>query len=196
MDTFQLRYALLCMCKDIQPFVCAKNELKFIKNKTFSIIFNTSNNYSKGTHWCVIYKSDDSGEVQFFDSLGLPYYYYGNEIIEFLRCNSSFVRYNVRPVQSNSSISCGMFCLYFIYNRLCKINYDNVIAMFSNNKFKNDILVHDFVTRSFNFPKFMNCFKNECCNKKCILKNFSSVCCNVNHKCITLQWFKNNKNKN
>lgn len=115
MDTFQLRYALLCMCKDIQPFVCAKNELKLIKNKTFCIIFNTSNNNLKGVHWCVIYKSGINDEVQFFDSLGLPYYYYGSDIVEFLRKNSLFVRYSTRQLQSNTSIACGMFCLFFCF---------------------------------------------------------------------------------
>lgn len=86
-----------------------------------------------------------------------------------------------------------MWNVLFVFKRLCKIKYDNVLSIFSNNKYQNDKLVHNFVSNFFKFPKFMNCFKNECCNKKCMHQNFSSVCCNINHKCIMIQQCKRNK---
>ncbi len=186
MDTYQLRYALLEICSKIKSFVCAKNELKYVNEENFCIIFNTSNNDTKGKHWCALYKSIDIEEIQFFDSFGLPYYYYGSDVVEFLRKKSKVVRYNSRQLQPNSSSTCGMFCLYFIYKRMCGISFDEFLSLFSSNKFKNATLVYNFVSNSFKFPLFSNCCQDQCCDKKCMNSNYSSVCCKTKNQCVKI----------
>lgn len=186
MDTYQLRYALLEICNDIKSFVCAKNELKYINEESFCIIFNTSNNDTKGKHWCALYKLGDMKEIVFFDSFGLPYYYYGSDVVEFLRNKCKFVRYNTMQLQPNSSSTCGMFCLFFIYKGMCGISFDKFLSLFSRNKLKNATLVSTFVRNSFHFPLFSNCCQDLCCDKKCMNSNYSSVCCKIKNNCVKI----------
>jgi len=133
MDSFQLRYALLKTIKNARPYVCAKNQLHLIKSNSFAVIVNSQDSYLPGLHWLAIYKSSTNNYIEFFDSLGKSMFYYGDDVIEFLKTNGGIVRYNNCKIQSNKSITCGMFCLYFLVHRDEGMSYNDIINHFDLN---------------------------------------------------------------
>jgi len=177
MDSFQLRCALLKCIRNSRSFVCAKNQLHLIKSRSFCIIVNTQDSYLPGLHWLAIYKSRKNNYIDFFDSLGNSIFYYGGEIIEFLKAKGGLVRYNNCKVQSNNSNACGMYCLYFLIKRDKGVQFVNILNHFSSSELStNDLLVKKYVRDIFKFPVFNKC-KYPCnCNVCKTSPDVGSVC--------------------
>lgn len=81
------------------------------------IICNTDSSSSSGAHWYVVYRIDKS-TLEVFDSLGID-----TEKRHFLSSKFKLrgiksLQFNTTPVQSDSSVACGQFCVYFIFQRL------------------------------------------------------------------------------
>lgn len=79
------------------------------------IIVNTDPHYNPGKHWFCLVRRKKYFEL--FDSLGVT-----EEKLEYLKEFINFrkritFKYNETPLQSNNSISCGQFVLYFIVQR-------------------------------------------------------------------------------
>jgi hypothetical protein len=75
-----------------------------LRNRTAAVV-NTDSLEGDGKHWWCLLRLE--GKLELFDSLGVS----PAEIDERLGRNCYF---NSSPVQSDQSILCGQFCLYFV----------------------------------------------------------------------------------
>ncbi len=107
--------------------VCAINELPDYEihwSRPGGYIVNSDPNFKPGRHWVAIYlpalhSGRKETKVEFFDPYGCPPSTYGKQILQFIKANtnSQYV-FNTLQVQPNSSTLCGLYCCYFILNRL------------------------------------------------------------------------------
>jgi hypothetical protein len=102
---------------------------KRIKLKYFCIC-NTSPSQSEGEHWFCLLKIGHN-HLELFDSLGVTdqkqQFYREN-----LRLPDKYLTFNETQFQPNSSQNCGLFCLYFIFQRLHNLDltFDEVLEEF------------------------------------------------------------------
>lgn len=106
------------------------------------LIINTHTSNLSGEHWKAVYISKEHyGEV--FDSLAQPT---STRLMQWMNC---FTRKWIRSpltIQNPHSATCGAFVLYFILTRLHVPNFMRCIQRFSNDLYKNDMLMIDFVS--------------------------------------------------
>jgi hypothetical protein len=85
-----------------------------IKYRTFCIC-NTDTQNGTGKHWICFIKTDKS-DIECFDSLGIS-----SDKKELLikHCNfkGKHLKFNSNQFQKNDSITCGLFCVYFLIER-------------------------------------------------------------------------------
>lgn len=143
MNSFELRDKLLFF-KNIHAYVCAKDQLINIKSSDFAVVCNNEYSYQNGQHWLAFFKTKKQKYIDFFDSFGLPIEFYGFEFVSFVNEHGGLVRYNNHQLQSNLSNYCGMYCLYFLFQRYADISFVNILRTFTNNKNSNDIVVKEF----------------------------------------------------
>lgn len=101
-------------------------------------IVNTDTQNGPGQHWFCIYLCD---YPEHFDPAGLepmPY------VRTFLTARGSQFMYNSKRVQSFSSETCGVFCLFFAFFRCRNYSFRNILSMFSNDLHLNEIIVKQF----------------------------------------------------
>ena len=115
--------------------VLASNQLPvFIYNKPKIYICNLDPLPLKGTHWVAIYINADNAE--YWDSLGNPPQ---QPFINFMVNNASYYKYVNRRIQGDMD-TCGHFCLCYSYFRTRGYSLNDILKMFSNNLFLNDII--------------------------------------------------------
>lgn len=101
-------------------------------------VINLDVSTGPGTHWVTFFK--EKGRVaEFFDPLGdRP----PHRIESFLIRHSPLgVAYNRVPYQSERSILCGNFCIFYLERRLAGQSFCNITAVLSTNSPVNDIIV-------------------------------------------------------
>ena len=92
--------------------VCAKDLLPDRKPlHTKAYIVNTDLSDDPGEHWTAVYFRDD--RVIYFDSYGLPPD--KDYILPFIKRNSTGWIQNTQVLQDPWSNTCGMWCIYIIY---------------------------------------------------------------------------------
>ena len=93
-------------------------------------IINLDDIQGAGTHW-VCYRNLDS-MVEYFDpfSLIMP-----NEALKYFNTSGKRVVYSIDEVQNRSTVLCGYWCLYYLYERQQGIDILDVIH---NPHFDND----------------------------------------------------------
>jgi hypothetical protein len=107
-------------------------------------IVNSDPSYLPGKHWLAIFFPPNS-LPEFFDSFGKSPSFYSENLLNFLlEENSKGFIYNSFPLQSSSSTSCGMFCLYFLYHRIRGYTFSQILEKFGKNLEMNDSIVVDF----------------------------------------------------
>lgn len=114
------------------------------------IICNTSNANDLGEHWFVIYRNGNT--VECFDSLGI-----NSE--KLLRFNTKItfrgakkLKYNITQVQSSSTSTCGLFCVFFIYQRFYNtdLNFTELLnEIYSVDVNENEMNVKTFLNNLF-----------------------------------------------
>lgn len=109
--------------------------------KKYSFITNTSSHELGGSHWCG-WMVDDK-KITFFDSFGrhpsdlaFPY----KDIIRGFK-----LEYNKKQVQDFSSVTCGHYCIQFLYILSLGLDLDFMLKDYGSNLENNDISVYDFV---------------------------------------------------
>lgn len=102
--------------------VFARDQLPDLKQvpRPFALIVNTDPHDLPGQHWLAIYGPRD-GPVELFDSFGMSADVYGFPM--------SFKHSQTR-FQSFSSVLCGHYTLYFLYNR-SQISFNKIISVLS-----------------------------------------------------------------
>ena len=115
MDENQIRREL----KTLPSFqgVFASDEFKIPRSFPASYVFNPEPRSSSGKHWVAVY-IDRKKKCEYFDSFGQKPC---KSILGSLRRVSSEIWYNTKCIQHEKSISCGVFCIYFLKkrNKIC-----------------------------------------------------------------------------
>lgn len=137
----------LCSLRPNFLGVCSINTMPKNLLKRQFFFANIDLNTGIGSHWICVLKNDKN-EIELFDSLGNT----DLKIEWFLKhCPiKSKVRliYNLTPVQSLFSNSCGKFVLYFIIKRMFNldISFSKLInQIFDDNVDQNEIVVSSFL---------------------------------------------------
>lgn len=112
-----------------------------------SFIINLDPKTEPGSHWTAIFFTDEQDTFTkkksafYFDSYGrFPTH---KNILKFLVNNAANISYNFYGFQSYNSLTCGHFCLYFLYkmNRNLKLN-----ELSRTEREKNEIFIKAFVS--------------------------------------------------
>lgn len=142
--------------------VFALDTLPKFKNKFISFIINLDPVALPGSHWVAVYFRNT--ESVYFDSYGRPP---PTNILKFLEINSKEVSFNEFCLQDFSTLTCGYFCLYFLYNQSRKLSLkklkqddtlhnEKVIERFSKTKLKLGKCCHSFHDRPQNCAALIN----------------------------------------
>lgn len=186
MDSYQLRYALLCSIEGFTA-VCAIDQLKLIKEDSFSVICNNQTSTEPGMHWVCFRKSKGTDLVEYFDSFALPINMYPKRMLSFCRERGKSIKYSQIQYQSNFSDACGDYCLNFLIKRSMAYNYEDIVNEFSETQLtSNDNLVKQFVAINFKFPSFSNC--EQVCQKECMKRgiDLNGVCTQTSKHCTKI----------
>jgi hypothetical protein len=111
--------------------VCCADELPAsIKNRPRTFVVNTDPCSKSGSHWTVFH-FPDKGPCEFFDSAGnLPAFYQPR--FEFvLVVNGSHYLYTPDRIQPTDSVTCGLYCVYFVQQRYGNVSFKNIMKGFS-----------------------------------------------------------------
>lgn len=126
MDTISL-CQLACSDSKIRKVfggVLSSDCLPIYRNNSSGFIINLDPHTLPGSHWIAIF-FNDNGRVYFFDSYGRKPR--NKNILNFMKRNAKMIFYNKVCVQDFYSVSCGLFCLYFLFCsvRNLKLNHLN-----------------------------------------------------------------------
>jgi len=186
MDSLQLRYALLKHIKNKHVGVYASDQLKYITEKDFAVISNSSPSNEKGMHWIAFFVSRNvPNTIEMFDSYGMTPMFYNNDINQFIKRFKIVKRISVQ-FQSNTSMVCGNFSLFYLINRSRGCSFTKIVSCFDRkNLQENDSIVKKYVS-GMNIPSMKMC-RQSCaryCNENGL--DFSSVCIQKNQKCFKI----------
>ena len=118
--------------------VVAINEIPKIIPVRHFIISNLSPSHLSGSHWIVLIRPDKN-TLEIFNSLG------GNtlqDIQKYLKFTSKLqIHFNETQFQSNTSTSCGYFCIFFAINRI--LNFDMSFEHLLEHLFSHDTTINE-----------------------------------------------------
>lgn len=116
-----------------------------VKQKTFSIIFNTGNYNSDGEHFVAIYITRNT--IYYFDSFGMKAS--NKNILKFInKYQRKNFYFNSTQIQSKLSNFCGFYCLAFLIANYQKIPMIKFLKIFSPKKLlTNDKTVISFIMK-------------------------------------------------
>jgi hypothetical protein len=138
MDTWELYYLLnnSSYTASWNPVVCAKDELPHRKAQDHqAYVINTDDSHLPGTHWVAVYFPQVNC-VEYFDSYGLPPL--EDDIIDFMRRNAQTTQFNNVKLQSNDSMVCGQYCVYFLHHRSLGHSLEHLVTYFDRDSSRND----------------------------------------------------------
>lgn len=116
-----------------------------LKNKHF-IIINTDISSGPGKHWFCVVKVHNV--IECFDSLGIKEQQKKLLCDHFSVFNNTHIIFNTTQVQSYSSVSCGQFVLYFLFERYLNLDlgfHDLLNECFTGYVKNNEDIVQNFV---------------------------------------------------
>lgn len=120
-------------------------------------IANTDIHSKEGRHWCAFFV-DNNGQVEFFDSYGRSPEYNSSFFKKWLNDNALTVKYNDVQIQSDYSNVCGLYCLFYLRQRLCGLTMNDIISYFDYSNFAiNDSFIFNYMSRIYS-----DCMKNAC----------------------------------
>jgi hypothetical protein len=123
-------------------------------------IANTDNHLHKGRHWTAFF-FPNSTTIEYFDSYGKPIDYFNTEFSKYTSHFSNLV-VNYKQLQSVYSDVCGMYCLFFLFQRMNGVSFHDIIERFSNVYDYNDSFVYNFVNGMFPYCQHV-CVYNQIC---------------------------------
>ncbi len=113
--------------------------------------------YSKpGEHWCAFYV-EKPGVVEFFDSYGHTGGYYNDNFKLWISRHGDKVTFNIKKIQGDHSSVCGLYCLYYLHQRLAGHTLNDIVHSFSSNLTLNDHYIYDTMIRVY-----ATCMQNVC----------------------------------
>ena len=126
-------------------FPCDK--IPVIEESTYAVVVNTDNSGKPGTHWVLLYVSDQT--CIFVDSFGrgvksnlFPADFVGY-VTKFI--GSKNYRFNPKIVQGLLSDVCAEYCIYWLFKKC--LNVKDIFKNFGGNLHQNDLKVSRFVAK-------------------------------------------------
>lgn len=160
MNTSQIQCCINCdpILKKHVVGVFAADRLPFtIHRFPCGFIANTDNYSKPGMHWCGFY-FDRPGHGEFFDSYGKTPSYYNSYFSRWLNEHSKHVSVCKKQVQSNNSSVCGLYCLFYLHQRLIGHSLNQILNMFDPvNLHRNDYFIRGYMSNTY-----AKCITNEC----------------------------------
>lgn len=124
--------------------VFASDNLPIYKNNFSSYIINLDAHTLPGSHWIAVFFANDA-QVFYFDSFG--HKPRNKNILNFMKRNAKLIFYNKICVQDYYSVTCGYYCLYFLFCRIRNLKMNSLNAV---NRKKNEIFIKKFIRKNFN----------------------------------------------
>lgn len=124
-----------------------------------SFVVNLDPHMLPGSHWVAIYFYN-SKKAYYFDSYGLPPS--NKNILRFLKKNACNIFYNKICFQENFTMTCGHFCLYFLFKCTRHLQLKDLSL---NNKKINETFIQKFTRQKFKQRKccpFIYAKKQKC----------------------------------
>ncbi len=90
--------------------IYAYDTLPDIEGKPLLIVSNTNDSTSSGEHWLLFFFCDNT--VDFYDSLGKPLEFYGENFINLVELFSPQYNFVSVCTQLKNTNTCGVYCLY------------------------------------------------------------------------------------
>lgn len=105
-------------------------------------IVNSDVSSGSGQHWLALWITENE-PAEFVDSFGRGPGYYKLTI-------PSPVVTNRRQLQSDDAVSCGAYCVYFLFHRCRGLSMKDILNSFGKDTRANDSLVTKFVNMLYN----------------------------------------------
>jgi hypothetical protein len=130
---------------------CGVFSIDLLPQKRFSrpccFIINTDPSNKAGNHWFSIFLPK-FGPIEYFDSFGIQPI--NQEVYEFIKLNGGKWIFNNFQIQSNSTATCGKFCILFILYRARGMKFRKFLELFRPDKTYNEIFVDKLFEKMFN----------------------------------------------
>jgi len=123
------------------------------KARPLALIVNTDPEGLPGSHWIAIFRQKH-GRLQIFDSYGEPIATYSNHF-KFLTLLNAVE--NCKSIQSMTSNSCGLYCLYFLQFRILGCTFSFVIDCFGCNKSRNEKRIKSWFKATISSSNIVRC---------------------------------------
>lgn len=125
---------------------CA-DEIPICNVKHSCFISNTDITGLPGSHWVAFY-FPKKGPPEYFDSVGNPPGYYHTFFEDVLVLGGPQYLQNSTRVQGKNSVSCGAFCIYYLYYRCRGVAMASIVESFDLTEFsENDYMTLDLVNK-------------------------------------------------
>ena len=109
------------------------------------LIVNNQNSYESGEHWLAIFFHKNK-VAEFFDSFGNSpcYYNLGN----YLDSHSKRFTFNKTPLQSFTSLYCGLYCIFYLILKAKGRSLNYIINLFKT-PYQNDKLFKSLIKKYY-----------------------------------------------
>lgn len=135
--------------------VFSRDTLPVRKGRFCFFIVNFDRKHLPGSHWVAI--AFKGNTATYFDSYGRPPIH--EDILNFLEKNSRIIKYNTGCFQNFKTSTCGLFCLYFLYQFSRDLPMDRLDVKDTG---KNELFIRRFLKEKLKLAK--------CCHGVHILK--------------------------
>ena len=167
MDTTQLQCCIECdpLLRQRVLGVFAADQLSKVipSNYPYGFIANTDIQSKRGQHWCAFY-ANEPGEAEFFDSYGFPSQQYSQFFSQWMQEHSILQKYNKVQIQSEYSSVCGLYCLFYLRQRLRGWSMNNIVHSFNTvNRVNNDSFIYTYMSGVFSHCTSNCSISNQIC---------------------------------
>lgn len=179
LSTVHLRLLLKKILKTKHFQVGAIDELKYFDFPITAII-NIQPSNLEGLHWIALFFNKQNNTIEVFDTFGLNYY--GKYIEEFAKKHSLHIVSNNNVYQTNTSLLCGYFSIYFLKQRLNGVSFKDFLTLFNASNLKqNEVMIRKYFSKiKYPIISYNNLRNRKFCNIR--QSDFASVCIQRNKK--------------
>ena len=126
-------------------------------HQPYGLIVNTDIHSKSGQHWVAIY-DNGHGQMDFFDSYARSPGENSVHIMQWINRRYKSLIVNRKRIQSDYSSVCGLYCLYYLRQRLLGESMEDILNRFNSDIVSyNDFYIYDVMTKAYSM-----CFENMC----------------------------------
>jgi hypothetical protein len=136
-----------CMMRRYVAGVYASDELPEIGHYPFGGILNTAPSSKSGQHWIAFFFTHDRKGLYFNSSGNAP----TTQFQDFMEKYSEEVIYNSEQLQADTTNTCGLYCLYFLFLACRGKLMHEILSNFEKNILFNEQMVYNFSMQNLSF---------------------------------------------